>query len=79
MGKEVLPMQIAVLLLLCFCIEAEYMKYKDPKQPLDTRIRDLINRMTLEEKVGQMAMVDRKFVSADVIKKYFIGMEYMVS
>ncbi|KAK4409149.1 Beta-glucosidase BoGH3B [Sesamum angolense] len=68
-----LSAQIGLVLLLCVCIEAEYMSYKDPKQPLDVRIEDLIRRMTLEEKIGQMTMIDRKVASADIVKEYFIG------
>ncbi|CAK9184643.1 unnamed protein product [Ilex paraguariensis] len=61
---------------LCFwaaSTEAVYMKYKDPKQPLGVRIKDLIWRMTLEEKIGQMMQIERGFASADVIRKYYIG------
>jgi beta-glucosidase len=53
--------------------DAEYMKYKDPKQPVNTRIKDLIGRMTLAEKIGQMTQIERSVASADVMKKYFIG------
>ncbi|OIV90073.1 hypothetical protein TanjilG_01527 [Lupinus angustifolius] len=64
-------------LLLVHCLipmaEAEYLKYKDPKQPLNVRINDLIKRMTLEEKIGQMVQIDRTVASAHVINKYFIG------
>ncbi|XP_017977554.1 PREDICTED: beta-glucosidase BoGH3B isoform X2 [Theobroma cacao] len=64
-------------LLLCGCFEisakAEYMKYKDPKQSLPVRVQDLLDRMTLEEKIGQMVQIDRKVASAEVMKKYFIG------
>ncbi|KZV44464.1 lysosomal beta glucosidase-like [Dorcoceras hygrometricum] len=67
-----LPMKMAVVLLLCCCVEAEYLKYKDPKQPLSARIEDLLKRMTLEEKIGQMTMIDRKVASYDVVKSYFI-------
>ncbi|KQK09973.1 uncharacterized protein LOC100844073 isoform X1 [Brachypodium distachyon] len=64
-----------LLLLLCFAWmgDAEYMKYKDPKQPVNTRIKDLIRRMTLAEKIGQMTQIERSVASADVMKKYFIG------
>ena len=31
--------------------------YKDAKAPIEKRIDDLISRMTLEEKIGQMDMV----------------------
>ncbi|KAK2451135.1 beta-glucosidase BoGH3B [Trifolium repens] len=66
---------VSLLLLHCWVAmaEAEYLKYKDPKQPLNTRIKDLIGRMTLEEKIGQMVQIDRSVASADVMNKYFIG------
>jgi beta-glucosidase len=31
--------------------------YKDPSQPVDRRVEDLLQRMTLEEKVGQMVAI----------------------
>lgn len=67
------------LLLLCFVsmADAEYMKYKDPKQPINSRIRDLIGRMTLAEKIGQMTQIERQVASANVMKQYFIGKFYI--
>ncbi|KAK4409148.1 Beta-glucosidase BoGH3B [Sesamum angolense] len=67
---------LVALWLWTAVVEAGYMKYKDPKQPLNVRIKDLISRMSLEEKIGQMTQIERKVASADVIKKYFIGREY---
>ncbi|PIA54145.1 hypothetical protein AQUCO_00900600v1 [Aquilegia coerulea] len=64
------------LLLLCglaVIANGEYMKYKDPKQSVNTRIKDLMNRMTLKEKIGQMTQIERKVATGDVLKKYFIG------
>lgn len=61
------------LLLWTSAIEAEHLKYKDPKQPLGVRINDLMKRMTLAEKIGQMAQIERKAASAQVMKDYFIG------
>ncbi|PRQ32714.1 putative glucan 1,3-beta-glucosidase [Rosa chinensis] len=64
------------LLLLC-CLsaltEATYSKYKDPKQPVHARIRDLMKRMTLAEKIGQMVQIEREVATPDVMTKYFIG------
>ncbi|CAI9289686.1 unnamed protein product [Lactuca saligna] len=68
-----------VILVMCSCFSAsmaaasENMKYKDPKQPLNIRIKDLMKRMTLEEKIGQMTQIERSVASADVMQKYFIG------
>ncbi|KAL8241339.1 hypothetical protein R6Q59_014694 [Mikania micrantha] len=53
--------------------EAKYLKYKDPKQPIAQRIKDLMNQMTLEEKIGQMTQIDRSVASNEIIKKYMIG------
>lgn len=71
MGKFAITMM--GFLLLCFCAEAVYMKYKDPKQPLNVRIRDLMNRMSLEEKIGQMTQIERHVASPQIMRKYFIG------
>ncbi|KAG8373989.1 hypothetical protein BUALT_Bualt11G0084100 [Buddleja alternifolia] len=67
---------IGILVLMCCWTEianADYMIYKDPKQSINQRIKDLMNRMTLEEKIGQMTQIDRSVASSEVMKKYFIG------
>lgn len=50
-----------------------YVKYKDPKQPLGARMKNLLNIMTLEEKIGQMVQIERANATAEVMKNYFIG------
>ncbi|KAJ3673110.1 hypothetical protein LUZ60_006484 [Juncus effusus] len=64
-----------VLLLSCsaFLSSAEYMKYKDPKAPLKARVNDLLSRMTLAEKIGQMSQIERLNATSDVLTNYFIG------
>lgn len=66
---------IALLLICCFetGAKAENFKYKDPTQRLNVRIKDLLGRMTLEEKIGQMVQIERVNASTEVMKKYFIG------
>ncbi|VAI21940.1 unnamed protein product [Triticum turgidum subsp. durum] len=63
--------------LLMFCLaalgSADYLKYKDPKQPLGVRIKDLLGRMTLAEKIGQMTQIERENATAEAMSKYFIG------
>ncbi|CAN1245864.1 Beta-glucosidase BoGH3B [Linum grandiflorum] len=50
-----------------------YIKYKDPSQPTKVRVKDLMRRMTLEEKIGQMVQIERSVASARVVKEYLIG------
>ncbi|XP_074289727.1 uncharacterized protein LOC141615028 [Silene latifolia] len=64
---------ILLLLVLVCLTEAQYMKYKDSKLPVGKRVRDLLSRMTLDEKIGQMVQIERKVASADVMKNNFIG------
>lgn len=47
--------------------------YKDPKQPLNSRIKNLLDQMTLEEKVGQMTQLERAIATFDVMKNFSIG------
>lgn len=71
-----IPIFLMGVLLLCFSealAKPHYLRYKDPKQPLNVRIRDLLGRMTLEEKIGQMVQIDRTVASKEVMKKYLIG------
>ncbi|XP_058749479.1 uncharacterized protein LOC131622463 isoform X1 [Vicia villosa] len=53
--------------------QVDEMKYKDPKQPIATRVKDLLSRMTLEEKIGQMTQIDRSVANVNVMKNSFIG------
>lgn len=39
---------------------AETLPYKNPDLPAGERIADLLSRMTLEEKVGQMMQLDAR-------------------
>ncbi|XP_062173387.1 uncharacterized protein LOC133878851 isoform X2 [Alnus glutinosa] len=67
------------ILFFALCFRASmaetkgYVKYKDPKQPLGARMKDLLNKMTLEEKIGQMVQIERLNATADVMKNYLIG------
>ncbi|KAK9042305.1 hypothetical protein V6N11_017382 [Hibiscus sabdariffa] len=78
MGRPRLtPILVGIMVWCCLVASAkantDYMKYKDPKQPLNVRIKDLMGRMTLEEKIGQMVQIERNVSSAEVMRKYFIG------
>ena len=66
---------VAALLLLFW--SAAYgdaqLPYKDPSLPVEARVKDLLGRMTLAEKIGQMTQIERKVASPQVLKDNFIG------
>ncbi|CAH8382083.1 unnamed protein product [Eruca vesicaria subsp. sativa] len=47
--------------------------YKNHNEGVEDRIQDLLQRMTVEEKIGQMTQIHRAVSSAAVIKDFFIG------
>jgi beta-glucosidase len=55
-------MKLNALFILCVTVSLtaagpdDRLAYKDPNQPIHRRVEDLLERMTLEEKVGQMNM-----------------------
>uniref|UniRef100_J3LSU5 Glycoside hydrolase family 3 N-terminal domain-containing protein n=1 Tax=Oryza brachyantha TaxID=4533 RepID=J3LSU5_ORYBR len=64
---------VAVILSAVAAAGAEYVKYKDPSKPIGERVDDLLSRMTLAEKIGQMSQIERANASSAVIQKYFVG------
>lgn len=66
---------IGILVIFCWTASAQedYVKYRDMNQPIGVRIKDLMNKMTLKEKIGQMTQIERSVASPYVMKKYFIG------
>ncbi|KAJ0021033.1 hypothetical protein Pint_31707 [Pistacia integerrima] len=82
MLRKTLP--VLGLLFLCHLIftvearahaksKAKHMIYKDETQPINDRIRDLMNKMTLAEKIGQMVQLDRTSATRDIMRDYSIG------
>lgn len=49
--------------------------YKDPDQHIEVRVQDLLSRMTLAEKIGQMTQIERSVATASAIKRLAIGNE----
>ncbi|EXC01487.1 Lysosomal beta glucosidase [Morus notabilis] len=49
--------------------------YRNPNDAVEARVKDLLCRMTLEEKVGQMTQIERRVATADpgIIRSRFIG------
>jgi beta-glucosidase len=49
--------------------------YQNPKEPINKRVEDLLSKMTLEEKIGQMTQADNTAVKAkpEDIANYFMG------
>jgi len=67
--KKILMVTVIGMISASFSLIAiaEVPLYKDPKQTIDARIKDLLSRMTLEEKVAQLETIwaDRQKLETD--------------
>lgn len=48
--------------------------YKDPNAPIEVRVKDLLSRMTLKEKVAQMTQIERATVTPHYLRDLAVGM-----
>ena len=65
---------VLLLALLQFSNSAFAQIYLDPSATVDSRVSDLLSRMTLDEKIGQMTQADHKAVeNMEDMKTYFLG------
>lgn len=63
------------ILIFIFSPVLQAQTYLDPDAPVDERVDDLLSRMTLDEKVGQMVQAERGSISGALqhIQEYYIG------
>lgn len=54
-------------------VKAEVPAYQNPDLKVEERVSDLLSRMTLDEKIGQMVQPERDAVTAEHVKNYGIG------
>lgn len=47
--------------------------YKDPNSPIEARVKDLLSRMTLKEKVAQMTQIERSVATPHYLQDLGIG------
>ncbi|MBA0700189.1 hypothetical protein Goari_001756 [Gossypium aridum] len=47
--------------------------YKNPNAPIEVRVKDLLSRMTLQEKIGQMTQIERSVATPADLKSFSIG------
>lgn len=52
---------------------ATYRLYQDMQQPVEVRVKDLLGRMTLAEKIGQMTQTERTVTNHTNIRDFGLG------
>lgn len=52
---------------------ATVVTYRDPSVPIAERVNDLLQRMTLAEKIGQMTLIEKNSLAPDLVRDLAIG------
>lgn len=50
--------------------------YKDPNAAIEERVKDLLSKMTVEEKIGQMTQIERAVANPSAIRDRCIGKSF---
>lgn len=66
---------ISILLIFVTSAQAQddLLPYQNPDLPIEERVTDLLERMTLEEKIGQMTLIEKNSIDPDAVTEYHIG------
>lgn len=64
---------LAFLSLSAVVAQDEVLPYLNPDLPVEERVIDLLERMTLEEKIGQMTLIEKDSIQPDAVTRYHIG------
>jgi beta-glucosidase len=72
-GVLVLAVALGTGLGLPAPARADHVPYHDPTLPVSVRVNDLLSRMTLDEKIGQMTQAERASVTNAQITQFRLG------
>lgn len=61
------------LLIVVHTAVAQDLPYLDPALDIESRVEDLLARMTLVEKIGQMTLIENNSITSQSVTGFFIG------
>lgn len=51
----------------------DHVAYRDVSQPIENRVADLLGRMSLAEKIGQMTQVEHNSIEPEQVTEFYVG------
>ncbi|MAU12207.1 MAG: hypothetical protein CL607_20465 [Anaerolineaceae bacterium] len=66
---------LLLMLIISTAISAQSdgLPYQDAELPVEERVADLLGRMSLAEKIGQMTLIEKGSIDPQAVTDYFIG------
>ncbi|MEO0566009.1 MAG: hypothetical protein AAF125_28135 [Chloroflexota bacterium] len=71
--RPVFALLLLVLGSVIFAQDTEEPAYLDPTRSVDERVDDLLGRMTLDEKIGQMTLIEKGSITPAALAEYGVG------
>jgi beta-glucosidase len=69
--------KLFLILLLCLMATSitaqDTPAYKNPDLPVEDRVEDLLSQMTLDEKIGQMTLIEKNSISPEQSGELLLG------
>ena len=66
-------LSLSIVMALPVSVAQDTPPYLDPTLDIESRVEDLLARMTLEEKIGQMTLVEKNSLTTQSVTQFFIG------
>ena len=73
MKLRLLSLLVLLIWVSSLSAQNELLPYQNPDLAIEERVTDLLSRMTLEEKIGQMTLIEKNSIQVANVGKYFIG------
>ena len=73
MKLRLLSLFLLLLMVSNLSAQNELLPYQNADLPIEERVTDLLSRMTLEEKIGQMTLIEKNSIQASNVTKYLLG------
>lgn len=66
---------IFILLAIFSTVSAQddLLPYQNPDLPIEERVADLLERMTIDEKIGQMTLIEKGSITPEDVAEYYVG------
>lgn len=73
MKKNISLVVLCLMTLTSVFAQQDVLPYQNPELSIEERVNDLLARMTLEEKIGQMTLIEKDSIIPDAVSEYLVG------
>ncbi len=73
MKLRLLALLILLMMFTTVSAQDDLLPYQNPDLSIEERVADLLERMTIDEKIGQMTLIEKGSITPDDVSVYYLG------